>query len=91
MEPFEAPSGPPRKRHHSRGFGHGPRQMPRGSATFFFEVLSLRAVGLSAVESADVYVVFLRYFFEIPNTIEQLKPRIAESTYFVRGLAVPSS
>ena len=29
-------------------------------------------------------------FFEIPNTIEKLKPRIAESTYFVGGLAGPS-
>ena len=32
--------------------------MPRGSATFFFEVLGLRAVGLSFVASADIYVVF---------------------------------
>ena len=41
--------------------------MPRGSATFFFEVLGLRAVGLSFVASADIYVVFLGSFFEIPN------------------------
>ena len=65
--------------------------MPRGSATFFFEVLSLRAVGLSFVASAGVSVVFLGSFFEIPNTIGKLKPRIAESTYFVGGLAVPSA
>ena len=65
--------------------------MPRGSATFFFEVLSLRAVGLAFVASADIYVVFLRSFFEIPNTIEKLGPRIAENTYLVGGLAVPSS
>ena len=58
---------------------------------FFFEVLSLRAVGLSFVASADIYVVFWGSFFEIPNTIEKLKPRIAESTYCVGGLAVPSS
>ena len=51
-------TGPPRKRQHYRGFRHGPRQMPRGSATFFFEVLGLRAVGLSFVASADIYVVF---------------------------------
>jgi len=84
-------TGPPRKRQHYRGFRHGPRQMPRGSATFFFEVLGLRAVGLSFVASADIYVVFWGSFFEIPNTIEKLKPRIAESTYCVGGLAVPSS
>ena len=47
-------TGPPRKRQHYRGFQHGPRQMPRGSATFFFEVLGLRAVGLSFVASADI-------------------------------------
>ena len=41
--------------------------MPRGSATFFFEVLGLRAVGLSFVASADIYVVFWGSFFEIPN------------------------
>ena len=64
--------------------------MPRGSATFFFEVLGLRAVGLSFVASADVNVVFWGSFFEIPNTITTSKPRIAESTYFVGGLAVPS-
>ena len=58
---------------------------------FFFEVLGLRAVGLSFVASADIYVVFWGSFFEIPNTIEKLKPRIAESTHFVGGLAVPSS
>ena len=67
-------TGPPRKRQHYRGFRHGPRQMPRGSATFFFEVLGLRAVGLSFVASADIYVVFLRSFFETPNTIAKLKP-----------------
>ena len=58
IEPFEAPSGPPRKRQHYRGFRHGPRQMPRGSATFFFEVLGLPAVGPSFVASADICVVF---------------------------------
>ena len=84
-------TGPPRKRQHYRGFRHGPRQMPRGSATFFFEVLGLRAVGLSFVASADIYVLFWVSFFEIPNTIEKLKPLIAESTYCVGGLAVPSS
>ena len=65
--------------------------MPRGSATFFSEVRSLRAGGVSFVESVDIYVVFSRSFFGIPNTIEKLEPRIAESTYFVGGLAVPSS
>ena len=34
---------------------------------FFFEVLGLRALGLSFVASADVYVVFLGSFFETPN------------------------
>ena len=63
----------------------------REAVLLFLEVLSLRAVGLSFVASADIYVVFLGSFFEIPNTIEKLKPRIAESTYFVGGLAVPSS
>ena len=57
---------------------------------FFFAVLGLRAVGLSFVASAGICVVFWGSFFEIPNTIEKLKPRIAESTYFVGGLAVPS-
>ena len=34
---------------------------------FFFELLGLRAVGLSFVASADIYVVFWGSFFEIPN------------------------
>ena len=59
-------TGPPRKRQHYRGFWHGPGQMPRGSATFFFEVLSLRAVGLSFVASADIYVVFWGSFSTWP-------------------------
>ena len=83
-------TGPPRKRQHYRGFRHGPRQMPRGGATFFSDVLGLRAVGVSFVASARVCVVFWGSFFEIPNTIEKVKPRIAESAHFVGGLAVPS-
>ena len=63
----------------------------REAVLLFFEVLGLRAVGLSFVASADIYVVFWGSFFEIPNTIEKLKPRIAESTYCVCGLAVPSA
>ena len=47
--------------------------MPRGSAAFFFEVLGLRALGLSFVASADIYVVFLGTFFEIPNTSAKLE------------------
>ena len=65
--------------------------MPSGSGIVFLELLILRAVGLSFVASADICVALVRSFFEIPNTIEKAKPRIAESTYFVGGLAVPSS
>ena len=65
--------------------------MPSGSVFFSSDLLILHAVGLSVVASTDIYMVFLRFFFGTPNTIEKLKPRIAESACFVGGLAVPSA